>query len=451
MTTDAETLKNHIEAALSRARRRTLDLTDLDDETIRRQVSPLMSPLVWDLAHVGNYEDQWLLRRIGPSARAARPELDDLYDAFRHPRSTRPGLPLLEGEAARTYLARVREEVLAELDAVEPEAFAGTERLLADGFVYGMVAQHEQQHVETMLATHQLMGDSAHPPPGAIDPAVIPSTPTDDTAVVEITGGSFSKGSVDHPWALDNELPPHTVETASFGIDRFPVTNRRYLEFMAEGGYDRPELWTPEGWDWRLEQGLEAPQFWCLEDGVARILRFGTRYEVDPAAPVQHVCWYEADAFARWRGGRLPTETEWERAALTDIGTRPGGSDPEATGANLGGRHFGPLALGALPSDDRGEGCRRTIGDVWEWTATPFHGYDGFEAFPYREYSEVFFDGRYRVLKGGSWATDPVAIRRSFRNWDFPVRRQIFSGFRCAYDLEPPSRHYRRGPRPSNR
>ena len=430
-------LKTRIVAALAGARRRTLSLTELDAESLRRQVSPLMSPLVWDLAHVGNYEDQWLLRRVGSSAGAARPELDDLYDAFRHPRSSRRGLPLLDGDAARTYLARVRSEVLGELETLAPDAFGGESRLLNGGFVYGMVAQHEQQHVETMLATHQLMGEGANPPPGSVDPRDRPASPVDDLATVEIDSGPFHQGDAGNPWALDNEAPGHTGVTGEFLIDRFPVTNRRYLEFIADGGYQRRELWTTEGWGWRQEAGLKAPQFWDIDGGTPHLLRFGTWVEVDPAAPVQHVCWYEADAFARWNGGRLPTESEWEKASQTDTADGTGSeADP-----NLGGRFRGPLALGAHPSDDVGPGCRRTIGDVWEWTSTPFHGYDGFESFPYREYSEVFFDGRYRVLKGGSWATDPIAIRRSFRNWDFPIRRQIFTGFRCVYDP-------RRGPDP---
>ncbi len=432
----SDDLRSVIVSSLTRARERTLSLTDLNEEVLNRQVSPLMSPLVWDLAHVGNYEDQWLLRRLGSGEEVSRPELDDLYDAFRHPRNTRPTLPLLSGEKARNYLQRVREVVLGELQELDLEAYDGSRGLLVGGFVHGMVAQHEQQHVETMLATHQLMGETASPPSGARDPRFSAGGEVDDRAVVAIESGAFTMGAVDHPWALDNELPAHTVTTGAFVIDRFPVTNRRYLEFIGDGGYRRRELWSPPGWTWRTEEGLEAPQYWRTGEGSTQVLQFGRWTELDPASPVQHVCWYEAEAFARWCGARLPTEAEWERAALTDIGS---GSAQEE--ANLGGRFFGPQALGARPSDTLGEGCRRTIGDVWEWTSTPFHGYAGFESFPYPEYSEVFFDGRYRVLKGGSWATDPIAIRRSFRNWDFPIRRQIFSGFRCVYEAEP-------GPRP---
>jgi iron(II)-dependent oxidoreductase len=159
--------------------------------------------------------------------------------------------------------------------------------------------------------------------------------------------------------------------------------------------------------------------------------------------PVQHVCWHEADAYARWAGKRLPTEPEWEKAAswppdggggATKRRYPWGNTDPTPELANLGQRHFGPAPAGAYPAGASAYGVEQLVGDVWEWTSSDFEAYPGFSSFPYREYSEVFFGSGYKVLRGGSWATDPVAVRTTFRNWDLPMRRQIFAGFRCARD-----------------
>jgi iron(II)-dependent oxidoreductase len=161
---------------------------------------------------------------------------------------------------------------------------------------------------------------------------------------------------------------------------------------------------------------------------------------VDPARPVCHVCYHEAEAYATWAGKRLPTEYEWEAAASWDPATGsarafPWGDEPVTPQlANIDQLSFDVAPVGAYPHNVSALGCYGMIGDVWEWTSSDFHGYPGFEAFPYPEYSQVFFGPEYKVLRGGSWATRPGAIRNTFRNWDYPIRRQIFSGFRCARD-----------------
>jgi iron(II)-dependent oxidoreductase len=243
------------------------------------------------------------------------------------------------------------------------------------------------------------------------------------------------------PWAYDNEMPAHEVELAPFWIDTAPVDNASFLGFVGSGGYGDSRWWTEEGWAWRQKAGLEHPQFWQREGAGSWSRRRYGRIEALPLdEPVQHVCWYEADAFARWAGKRLPTEAEWEMAASWDSTARrklrfPWGDEaPEEHRANLGQRRFGPAPVGAYPAGASPWGCHQMVGDVWEWTSTDFLPYPGFASFPYREYSEVFFGGGYKVLRGGSWATHPVAIRTTFRNWDWPIRRQIFCGFRCARD-----------------
>jgi iron(II)-dependent oxidoreductase len=184
-------------------------------------------------------------------------------------------------------------------------------------------------------------------------------------------------------FAYDNERPRHTARTGPFHIARRPVSKASWLHFSEGGGYERREWWSDEGWAWKEEYDITH----CAGAATG-----------DPQAPVCHVSWFEADAFARANEARLPTEAEWERAATWEQGI---------------------------------DG----VGRVWEWTSTAFHGYPGFKPYPYREYSEVFFGPKYRVLRGGSWATHPRVATRTFRNWDLPQRRQIFSGLRLTKDV----------------
>ena len=341
-----------VAAELQRARDRTLGLVDaLDEDEQRAQVSPLMSPMVWDLAHIGNYEELWLLREL--DGRPAIDEaLDDLYNAFEHPRWERPSLPILGPREARAYDRQVRDEVLALLSGADLRPDNGV-RLLADGFVYGMVIQHEHQHDETLLATRQLMGAAARPPDGATE---APRHPRIDASSLPpmrtVDEGPVTVGTATHPWAYDNEHRAHEVDLPAFRIDTFPVTNRAYCEFIRAGGYEAESAWSPEGWRWRNEHASAPdaahPAFWHDEGGGAfSVERFGVRLDLETILdePVQHVCWFEADAFARWSGKRLPKEAEWEKAAQGTPSPYPGA----AADLNLGQRHTGPSVVGAHP------------------------------------------------------------------------------------------------------
>jgi iron(II)-dependent oxidoreductase len=431
-----DAIKARIVADLTRARRRTALLTEaVGDEDLVRQHSRLMSPLVWDLAHIGNQEELWLLRDVGGREPILPETVDQLYDAFQHPRADRPSLPLLDPQQSRRYVADVRTKVI---DLLEDTPLRGR-RLTDAGFVFGMIAQHEQQHAETMLATHQLrLGD---PVLDAPQPRPAPRDPL--PAETLLPAGPFTMGTSVHPWALDNERPAHEVHVEAFRLDTVPVSNAAYQDFIADGGYDNPRWWDPAGWDHVQRVGLSAPLFWRREGRQWLRRRFGRTEVVPPDEPVLHVCWYEADAYARWAGRRLPTEAEWEKAARFDPATGRtrqypwGDDDPTPDRANLGQEHLGPAAVGAYPAGASPLGIRQLIGDVWEWTSSDFTGYPGFAAWPYREYSEVFFGPEYKVLRGGSFAADRVACRGTFRNWDYPIRRQIFAGFRCARDAEP--------------
>ncbi|MGW5739218.1 MULTISPECIES: ergothioneine biosynthesis protein EgtB [Streptomyces] len=432
---DPDALRQRALTALLAARDRTSLLTTcVEEPELTAQHSPLMSPLVWDLAHIGNQEEMWLLRAVA-GRDALRPEIDGLYDAFEHPRSERPSLPLLAPAEARRYAAEVRGRAL---DVLESTPFRGSP-LTDAGFAFGMIAQHEQQHDETMLITHQLRsGPTALTAP---DPAPAPAF--DGPAEVLVPGGPFTMGTSTEPWALDNERPAHHRLVPPFYLDTTPVTNAAYQRFIADGGYEEQRWWAPAGWDMVRGNGLTAPLFWRREGGRWLRRHFGTVEAVPPDEPVLHVSWYEADAYARWAGRRLPTEEEWEKAArhdpATDRSTRYpwGDADPTAEHANLGQRHLRPAPAGSYPAGASPLGVRQLIGDVWEWTSSDFLPYPGFAAFPYREYSDVFFGGDYKVLRGGAFSVDEVACRGTFRNWDHPVRRQIFSGFRTARDADP--------------
>jgi iron(II)-dependent oxidoreductase len=417
--------KKQVAAALEAARARSLGVLDpVPARDQSRQVSELMSPLCWDLAHIGHYEELWLVRTLAGAA-PTDPAFDDVYDAFRHPRRERVQLDILDSAGARRFVAHVRERALGVLETADLQ---GDNPLIRQGFVYGMVVQHEHQHDETMLATIQLMDDFAHPAADGA-PARRPVRSPSPRADVLVPGGTYVIGTSDDPWAYDNERPEHEITLAPYRIDTTPVTNGAYAEFVASGGYDDERLWTSAGWAWRNEATLDAPQFWSREGaGSWSRRRYGRVEDLPLHEPVQHVCWYEADAFARWRGARLPSEPEWEVAAA-------GASTDHANLWRSGPHRFAPSDVRAWDAASASKwGVRQVFGDVWEWTASDFVAHPGFVSFPYREYSEVFFGTDYKVLRGGSWATHPAAMRSTFRNWDFPIRRQIFAGFRCARD-----------------
>jgi iron(II)-dependent oxidoreductase len=428
-------LKQRIADALDRVRRRTLALVEpLSERALNAVHDPLMSPIVWDLGHIANFEELWLVRRVG-GRKPLREELGGVYDPFTAPRSRRGELPYLRSEDCLAYMDAVRARTLECLDAVDLSS-AG-ERLLAGGFVYEMVARHERQHSETILQTLQIMESESYGPARAPTPRG--SGQPDSMVLVE--GGSFPLGGSEGWFAYDNERPQHEVTLDPYFLDVAPVTNGAFLEFADSGGYERQELWSEDGWRWRLQEQAAFPRYWERAGGEVVVRSFASRSVLAPTRPVCHVSWYEADAFARWRGKRLPTEAEWERAASWDPGTgtkrsNPWGDDPAFSGrANLDQLAFGTAEVGAYPAGASACGAQQMAGDVWEWTASGFERYPGFEPFPYREYSEEFFGGPYRVLRGGSWATQPGAVTTAFRNWDHPERRQIFAGFRCARDV----------------
>jgi gamma-glutamyl hercynylcysteine S-oxide synthase len=357
---------------LEYARARTLGLVaHLEDEQLERVHSPIMSPLVWDLGHIAAYEDLWIAHRLGGRG-LLHPELAALYDAFETPRAVRGEIETLGPGQARDYLAEVRARSAQTLAEHGP----------GDGTICEMVIRHELQHRETMRQTLAIAGLLGPADAAARDRPLAYGWSEE---WLTVPAGPFSMGAGEEGFAYDNERPRHEAHTERFQIARAPASNGELLAFAERGGYERRELWSDEGWAWLAEQ--QPKQHPAIAAG-------------DPHAPACHLSWFEADAYARSSGARLPSEAEWEKAAALQ-------------GSGLEG-----------------------VGRVWEWTHSPFRGYPGFVAHPYREYSEVFFGEDYRVLRGGSWATDERVASRCFRNWDLPKRRQIFAGVRLARDAD---------------
>ena len=418
-------------AALGEARARTLALVaGLTDGELQRVHSTLLSPLVWDLGHIAAFEDLWLGHRYGGRP-LLREGMAEIYDAFETPRARRGDLEFLGPDEAREYLGQVRERSVEVIQ----------ERGVGDGVVPELILRHEHQHNETMLQAMQLarlrgLGGEPAPPAAAATPGAAPT----GLEMVEIPRGPCLIGAADGPFAYDNERPRHRIEVDGYRIGRTPITNAAFLAFVEGGGYERREWWSPEGWTWKRDDDVTRPEGWTAD--LRSEWRLGTLEPLHPDRPVVHVSWFEADAFARAHGARLPTEAEWEKAATWDRErgralANPWGAGPAVAGvtANVDQLSRGPVPAGSLPAGASPSGCEGMIGDVWEWTASEFDRYPGFAAFPYREYSEVFFGSGYRVLRGGSWATRPRVATGAFRNWDLPQRRQIFSGLRIARDL----------------
>ena len=347
---------------LHRARERTLRLVDFDDAELHRQYDPLMSPLVWDLAHIGQQEELWLLRDGDPD----RPGILDgavesLYDAFVHPRPSRVDLPLLSPEQARVYCQTVRSASLDALDTLPDEPDRN--------FVYGLVVSHENQHDETMLQALNLRSGPALLPGTHVLPAGRAGLA--GTSVL-VPGGPFVLGvdATDEPFSLDNERPAHVADVAAFRIGRVPVTNGEWRQFIDDGGYAQPRWWSARGWEHRHSADLTAPQFWHA-DGQTRT-RFGHVEDIPADEPVQHVSFFEAEAYAAWAGARLPTEREWEKACAWDPQLKarrryPWGADePSTCPRQPRGQRAAPGPGRGLPAGRvglrRGADARRRLG-----------------------------------------------------------------------------------------
>jgi iron(II)-dependent oxidoreductase len=417
------------------ARRRTLELINgLTQEQLLGPRLAIVNPLLWEIGHVAWFHEYFILRR--EYGRAPLLERGDrLYDSIAIAHDLRWDLPLYSLDEIRDYMARV-------LDALQARLPAGlaSER---DSFLYQFTVFHEDMHDEAFVWSRQTL---AYPTPAFVSDEPLAkreSAAGPFAGDAEVPGGTFAMGSPSEaPFLFDNEKWVHSVAVAPFRMARAPVTNAEFAAFVEDGGYGTRALWCDEGWAWRASAGADCPVYWQPDRlGGWRVRRFDRWEPLPPAQPVVHVNWYEASAWCRWAGRRLPTEAEWEFAATM----RPapdgalfkarfpwGNVTPAPCHANLDGFALGCADVADYPAGDNAWGCRQMLGNVWEWTADVFGPFPGFAPDDYKEYSEPLF-GTTRVLRGGAWTTRRRMITSTYRNYFGPERRDVFAGFRtCA-------------------
>lgn len=409
---------------LDGARQRTLGLiADLRPVQWLGPQLAIVNPPLWELGHLGWFEEFWCLRGGSHQAASVLEQADRLYDSARVAHGTRWSLPLPDPDATRRYLDQVRSRVISALADRPALAYFGE-----------LSALHEEMHAEALTYTRQTL---AYPAPAAVNAAVEGAAWPGDA---EVQGGRFRMGAErGSRFVFDNEKYAHNIEIRDFRIARAAVSNGDFSEFVEAGGYRRREWWSEAGWQWRESTAAEMPRYWQRVDG-RWLWRCHDRMERLPLHhPVIHVSWYEAEAWCRWAGRRLPTEAEWEYAAATVPGLpglkrrHPWGDEaPSAERANLYGTAGGCVPVNACAAGDSAWGLRQMTGNVWEWTADWFQPYPGFVRDPYAEYSEPWF-GSHKVLRGGCHATRDTLIRNTWRNFYTPDRNDVFAGFRsCA-------------------
>jgi iron(II)-dependent oxidoreductase len=417
------------------ARQKTLEVvSDLSDQQLMGPQLRMVNPLLWEIGHVTWFQEKWALRHVG-GEEPIRADGDALYDSAAIAHDTRWSLPLPSRAETLAYMTAVRDRVL---ERIERGNLTQDERYFIKLGVF-----HEDMHTEAFTYTRQTHGWSAPVFSGLEPKSSGGAVPLRGDA--EIPGGRFLLGAVrEEPFVFDNEKWAHLVEVPPFAIARAAVTQAEFAEFVEGTGYSRGEFWSEPGWSWRESAGAEHPTYWKRE-AAGRWLRrnFDTWVPLEPDRPVLHVNWWEAQAYCRWAGRRLPTELEWEVAASAELENSDGelaeakrrfpwGDDaPGAQLANLGWRAMGTVDVSAHSAGDSAFGCRQMIGNVWEWTASNFRPYPGFEIDPYREYSQPWF-GTHKVLRGGAWPTQPRLLRNTWRNFYTPDRSDVWAGFRTC-------------------
>ncbi|MBR8836961.1 MAG: ergothioneine biosynthesis protein EgtB [Stigonema ocellatum SAG 48.90 = DSM 106950] len=439
-------LKEAIACALHQCRAKTLTLFEsMDETTFCCQAHPNFSPVGWHLGHIAYTESFWILERCA-GLECLFPQYRKLFAADGLPKTERVKLPNLE--EILDYLDTVRKKVLGFLEVADQQEL-----------LWHFLLQHESQHSEIITfvlelqrlsnINHQLsvqqvvtgdrrqgtgkeillrFGCGLNPPTDRTSrqsPVASPQPAVENPAsMIHIPAGKFEMGN-NSIHALDNERPMHEVYLEAYWIDRYPVTCGQYRAFLEARGYQNPHWWSQAGWEWLQTQQVKQPLYWSC----------------DPTwdnHPVCGVSWYEAEAYSRFVNKGLPTEAQWEKAASWDATanrrrTYPwGDEEPTLEHGNYDNVRGKTTPVDAYPAQASAYGLYDALGNVWEWTASWFDGYPGFQSYPYVGYSQVYFDNQHRVLKGGSWATRPWVLRSSFRNWYHPGVRQIFAGFRCV-------------------
>ncbi|MDP6390934.1 MAG: selenoneine synthase SenA [Alphaproteobacteria bacterium] len=420
------------------ARARTIELVQgLSGEQLMGPRLDIVNPLLWEIGHLAWFHEHFILVATD-GAEPLLANADELYDSMAVAHDTRWDLPLPSLEDTLDYMARVEDALVARL----PRRTASDD----DIYLYQLTTFHEDMHDEAFTYTRQTLGYPTPEFAGAADGATTDAEAGALLGDVAVPGGVLELGAwPDAPFVFDNEKWAHKVELEPFRIARAPVTNAAFQAFVADDGYAKPKLWSDDGWAWREAAGAEHPVHWVPgPEGGWSVRLFDRFIEMQPDRPVIHVNWFEANAWCQWAGRRLPSEAEWEAAAASEptmdgkqLSSKKrrhpwGDAPPEPQHANLDGRNIGCVDVGAFAAGDSAFGCRQMIGNVWEWTSSPFEPYPGFSPDPYKDYSQPWF-GVPKVLRGGAWATRGRMISNIYRNFFNPNRRDVFAGFRtCA-------------------
>ena len=408
---------------------RTFELiADLDEDQLIGPLLPTVNPLLWEIAHLAWFQEKFVLRQAC-GRDAILPYGDALYDSGAVPHDTRWRLDLPSLKETKDYMRTVAGRVIDELTR------PGVTDVV--GHFTRYTIHHYDVHTEALTYTRQTLG---YRPPAF---AGLSGTWPDDgdqtmpvSGDVSAAGGEFLLGAaMSDPFIYDNEKWGHRVEIAPFSIARAATTQAEFAAFVAAGGYEDTRLWADAG-AWLRTTDARHPAYWRRGPGGWQRRHFDTWLDLEPDLPVCHVSWWEADAYSRWAGRRLPSEAEWEYAATGGAWPKPvypwGDSEPGAGQAATDWRSGGPVPVGRCAAGDSPLGCRQMIGNVWEWTASDFAAYPNFERDAYWENSEQFFGSR-KVLRGGAWATRARFIRSTMRNYFTPDRRDVLAGFRtCA-------------------
>lgn len=408
-------------------------IEDLSSGQLMGPMLDIVNPVLWEIGHVGWFHEYWTLRH-GHGMTPLIDRGDRLWNSSTVAHDTRWHLDLPDRAGTLAYLRDVLSRQLEHLSRGNLSDHAR--------YFYDLSIRHEDMHVEALAYTRQTLGYRRPPTFEDRAPRRIGSSSGD----VEVPGGTWRIGATKvEGFIFDNEKWAHPVQLEPFRIARAPVTNREFAAFVEAGGYRAREFWCDPGWNWRQRTGAERPIYWQPKaDGVWTWRRYDRVEELAPDAPVVFVNWYEAEAWCRWAKRRLPTEVEWEAAAIGEptadgkwLADRKrrwpwGGHPPTRAEANLEFAFDEPLDVGDCARGDSAFGCRQMIGNVWEWTASDFAPFPGFTADPYEDYSRPWF-GTRKVLRGGCWATSKQIARPAYRNFFTPDRNDVFAGFRtCA-------------------
>lgn len=424
-----ESLRNSVRDILQRS---LALVDDIDEERMSGPYSPRLNPFLWELTHSIWFIENWTLRHLFDEEPFFS-GVDETYNSIRIRHGKRWARNLKPFDEVKTFVEDLERRLLNRLDGNESSVFQ---------YALLYAINHSDMHTEALTYQRQTRGLSA---PTFLDRSASP--PSGNVALdenVTVPNGDYLLGALKtDSFAFDNEKWAHSVELESFDISRTPVTEHEFAEFVEDGGYETPSLWSRDGWEWLQSANLHKPLYWRKNsngDWEKRV--FDECKPLRDQQPMMYVSYYEAKAYCKWVGRRLPTEAEWELAAggwsTGDPETKQpypwGDEDPDPKCANLDGHYAGPVDVTAFPEGDSPFGCRQMIGNCWEWTSSPFEPFPGFEPDYYKQYSQPWFGSR-RVLRGGSWMTRSRMIRNGYRNFFTPNRNDIPAGFRtCAKD-----------------